>query len=491
MAKRRTTRKSTRTTAKPSDEALERGLDGDLIDGAGSAETTGRMMAVTLNKPTASTRRAMLSGLANACGLGSKKGTVCTSSDFGSEGIDEGQAEQAEVVMLEDLGIALLNGDPEQIAAASTGTTTEGVILEPEYINYAMVLDEPMLLEPGLGTVMDPVEPRLSEAAPDMDTIRTMVKLLSKLVDRGDSAVNSIVSEATSTCFQDSAAATWGLQATNTVHSRLTGDNLRVAVLDTGMDLGHPDYIDRNIRHAVFETSSIDDKLHDVNGHGTHCIGTACGPGMSQFGRRYGVATEAEIFAGKVLAQQPNGRASGRDFSILRGIQWALTNRCQIISMSLGAPATNTFPQSYERAARRALRQGSLMIAATGNDSKRRRGLIAPVGRPANCPSIIGVAAVDRCLGVANFSNGRRFNHLGAEVNLSGPGVKVVSSLPRHRGSIGSLSGTSMATPHVSGVAALVAQETGFRGLDLYREMRRRAWSLGNAQDFGNGLIRL
>jgi subtilisin family serine protease len=468
-----------------------------MQDGVAHGQTTGRMIAVNMNKPTAAASKSMLKEIASSCGLGGSASKVCGSSDFAEAAIDESSAASAEVIMLEDLGIALLNGDVDQNAAAASmaaSSGSQGIVMEPEYINYALGFDESFSLDE-IPPEQDIDLPTSGGQAVDMDTIRTILKLLCKVAGTdgatsgdGDAGVGAV---AAARCFSDTAASTWGLKATNVIGNGATGAGIKVAVLDSGMDVGHPDFAGRNPQTAVFQTSSIDRQIHDVNGHGTHCIGTSCGPVRSQFGPRYGIASQAQIFAGKVLANSARGGASGGDFAILRGIQWAISNRCAVISMSLGAPVSRPgFPQSYERAAQNGLRLGSLIIAATGNSS-RRPGNIRPVGRPANCPSILGVAAVDRCIGIAPFSDGRRFSQVGAEVNLSGPGVRVLSSVPRQLGSTGLKSGTSMATPHVAGIAALIAEQTGLRGVPLYREMRRRARRLGNFNDFGNGLGRV
>ena len=145
----------------------------------------------------------------------------------------------------------------------------------------------------------------------------------------------------------DETQATWGLQATKVVNCCRTGTGIRVAVLDTGFDLQHPDFAGRTIKSKSFVTGEA---VQDGHGHGTHCIGTALGREVPAGGRpRYGVAYEAEIFAGKVLSNA----GSGADTGILAGIEWAVANKCAVISMSLGAPTQpgQPFSQVFERVA--------------------------------------------------------------------------------------------------------------------------------------------
>jgi len=274
--------------------------------------------------------------------------------------------------------------------------------------------------------------------------------------------------------------ATWGLNATRVEASRATGRGVRVAILDTGLDLLHPDFAGRSIQSRSF---IVDEPVQDGHGHGTHCAGTACGPRKPRQGPRYGIAHEAEIFIGKVLSN--SGGSRGR--SVELGMEWALANRCDIISMSLGSPVLpNQGPiQAYERIGSRALSAGMMFVAAAGNDSVRRRGLINPVGSPANVPSILAVGALDQQLAVADFSNGG-INGNGGDVDIAGPGVGVYSSIP---GGYGLKSGTSMATPHIAGLAALHAEITGHRGRALWEALTESAKALPLApRDVGSGI---
>ncbi|HEX2233037.1 MAG TPA: S8 family serine peptidase [Thermoleophilaceae bacterium] len=277
--------------------------------------------------------------------------------------------------------------------------------------------------------------------------------------------------------------ATWGLQAVKAVHSCRSGAGINVAVLDTGFDPNHPDFAGRNVTMQSFIPGETAD---DGHGHGTHCIGTALGPKCPPLMPRYGVAYEAEIFVGKVLS---NG-GSGGDAGILAGINWAVANGCAVISMSLGARVRLGQAPSrvFENVARRAARRGSLIVAAAGNDSQRP-GRVEPVSHPANCPSILAVAAVDVNGAVASFSNGG-LNPNGGKVDVSGPGVNVYSSWPmptRYR----RLNGTSMATPHAAGVAALLAEANpAVRGAALGALLVSRALpGTLPAVDVGAGMV--
>ena len=279
------------------------------------------------------------------------------------------------------------------------------------------------------------------------------------------------------------ADATWGIKALKADQSPYTGRRIKVAVLDTGFDLAHPDFTGRSVTSESFVP---DEKVQDGQGHGTHCVGTSTGPAAGDEHPRYGVALEADIFAGKVL----NNSGSGAESWIIAGIEWAIENGCEVISMSLGRATQVGEPPDplYESVGMAALENNSLIIAAAGNESARRFGFIAPVGAPANSPSIMAVAAVDNNMKVADFSCGG-INDNGGEVNICAPGVDVFSSFPMPK-RYARLSGTSMATPLVAGVAALLAQsDPNLRGQALWDALRRAALDIGlPIRDGGAGL---
>jgi subtilisin len=286
---------------------------------------------------------------------------------------------------------------------------------------------------------------------------------------------------AAATRFADTDALTWGLQATGVADSPETGAGVTVAVLDTGLDLGHPDFAGRDIEAKSFVAGQT---AQDAQGHGTHVTGTACGALTPTTGRRYGIAHEARILVGKVLGDD----GSGTDADILAGISWAIASGARVISMSLGADVREV-STAYETVGRRALAAGALVVAAAGNNARRSAGDPGFVGVPANSPSIMAVGAVDRALAIADFSAASS-TVAGGQVDIAGPGVNVYSSWPLP-GATNTISGTSMATPHVAGIAALWSQRTGATGHELWTQLVQAAQRLPlPANDVGSGLVR-
>jgi subtilisin len=226
--------------------------------------------------------------------------------------------------------------------------------------------------------------------------------------------------------------------------------------------------------------------VDDANGHGTFCAGVACGPPQPRDAPRYGIASAAELHVARVLGDD----ASGTDGNVLAGIDWAVGRGCAVISISLGSPVYlgDGYPEVYEHVAARSLAAGSILIAPAGNESQRPDS-IAPVEHPANCPSIVAVGALGQSLEVAPFSNGG-LNPNGGEVGLVAPGIAIVSAAPRpDLYQVGS--GTSMATPFVAGVAALLAEaHPEVRGAALRALLLEAFRALpAPARDVGAGLV--
>lgn len=246
--------------------------------------------------------------------------------------------------------------------------------------------------------------------------------------------------------------ATWGLLACRVPQTMRSGAGIKVAVLDTGMALNHPDFQGRQF----FGQSFVGQPVQDLHSHGTHCIGTACGPkAPAGLIPRYGIAHHSHIFVGKVLSNSGSGGTAG----VLAGMNWAISRRCEVISMSLGSGAP---PQAaYTAAGRAALNRGCLIIAAAGNSATN-------TGAPANSPTIMAVASLDATLSPSNFSN-------FGKIDIAAPGRDVYSSVPMPV-RYGIKSGTSMATPHVAGCAALWAHgNPSLRGQALWNKLQSSA----------------
>lgn len=314
----------------------------------------------------------------------------------------------------------------------------------------------------------------------------------SKPVTAGSLTTNPLMNTASVMTTAAAPRVTWGLKAIG-VASALnppTGKGVKVAVLDTGIDLKHPDLRNKVIEGVTAVSKVKGVTVQDTNGHGTHCAGIISGPRQSASGVRYGVAPDVDLLVGKVFNN--NIRPTASDDDIIAGITWAEQSGARIISMSLGSDRIvgEAFPPAYEQIVSVLMNRSSnsvLLIAAAGNESERPV-FTSPVGNPASCPSIMAVAAVDRFNAIASFSC-RQMDNIGL-VDIAAPGVAVFSSFLN--GTFEKLDGTSMATPFVAGLAALyLERDPKLNAKKLFAELQTRARQLGVAEDFGAGLMQL
>jgi subtilisin family serine protease len=304
---------------------------------------------------------------------------------------------------------------------------------------------------------------------------------------------------------------TWGIEAVGADTSPFDGSGIVVAVLDTGINPSHDAFQGVTLERRNFTQGNDDDQ----NGHGTHCAGTIFGRDVN--GLRIGVArgvTKALI--GKVL-----GPGGGSSADLASAINWAYEKGANVISMSLGIdfpgfvkflvdvhgvpiePATSMALEQYRAnvnlfsslsvllAQSSAFSQAAIIVAASGNESNRPTFEIA-VAPPAAGDGLISVGALQRSaagnLSVASFSN--------TQCNLSGPGVSITSAWIGGKDAMRTISGTSMATPHVAGCAALWAQQQ-LQQIGRLTTDNLAARTLASArfiqgadfEDIGNGVI--
>lgn len=309
--------------------------------------------------------------------------------------------------------------------------------------------------------------------------------------------------------------APWGVEAVGADVSAFDGTGVLPAILDSGIDRTHPAFARMDIAEQDF-TGTGDG---DANGHGTHCAGTIFGRDVD--GVRIGIARGVErALVGKVVGQ--NG--SGDTTAIYRAIHWALDHGAQVISMSLGLDfpgyvqelvETGVRPDVATSLALEAYRHnlrtidaimrivdirsdqpdGAIVVAAAGNESGRdqRPPFEIGVSVPAAASGVLSVGALGRAddgLEIAAFSN--------AFPIVSAPGVAITSA--RAGGGLTTMSGTSMATPHVAGVAvlwwqALATKRGRLSASAVQASVRSHATAdvlspRASAADYGDGLVR-
>ncbi|MEV8374765.1 S8 family peptidase [Kribbella sp. NPDC056861] len=236
-----------------------------------------------------------------------------------------------------------------------------------------------------------------------------------------------------------------------------TGKGVRVALLDTGVDVTHPDL---RGRIAVYKNFTKDSALDSV-GHGTHVASTLAGTGALSHGLYRGVAPDASLVIGKVLADPEE---DGEESTILAGMEWAaVEQKARIVSMSLGYDDEPGIDPLEEAVNRLTARTGVLFVTAAGN-----AGPDPGLGSPATADAALAVGAVDKNDQLARFSSrGPRLEDGAIKPDVTAPGVDIIAARSKDSSPPGeqvgryyvNLYGTSMATPHVAGAAAILAQQ--------------------------------
>ncbi|MGW7428361.1 S8 family serine peptidase [Streptomyces sp. NPDC054861] len=231
------------------------------------------------------------------------------------------------------------------------------------------------------------------------------------------------------------------------------GKGVKVAVLDTGIDVNHPDFAGLIDGTASFVPGEA---VTDVNGHGSHVAGTIVGSGSASGGDNKGVAPGADLFVGKVLG---GAEGSGQDSWVMAGMQWAAESGADVVNMSLGDsyPTDGSDPMSQTVDALSA-QYGTLFVIAAGNAGPES------ISSPGAAASALTVAATDKDDRLASFSSTGPLAYSGAmKPDISAPGVAITAARSQEMtdggaGLYRTISGTSMATPHVAGAAAILAQ---------------------------------
>ncbi len=340
--------------------------------------------------------------------------------------------------------------DPEVLGGPEIGTGSLEV--EEARRDLDVVVETAVLSDKEVQDVRQ--ERQVLGVAPSMP-----LKLIAPVAAADDEAGTEVEAEETA----------WGIAAVGAANSPFTGAGVTVAILDTGIDADHPAFNGVGLTQKDFTGEGDGDE----NGHGTHCAGTVFGRDVD--GTRIGVARGVtDVLIGKVLTRGGVGSTA----NLAAGIHWAVTNNANVISVSIGldftefvrklveergfavAPATSLALSAYRETIRMfdALSQmvgsavgqfgNSIVIAAAGNESERPRYTI-DCSPPAAAQGFVSVGALEEqdggTLKIASFSN--------TSPRVAAPGVRILSA--RVGGGVTLKDGTSMATPHVAGVAAL------------------------------------
>lgn len=278
---------------------------------------------------------------------------------------------------------------------------------------------------------------------------------------------------------------TWALNAIGLEPELAEGEGVRVGLIDGGVDRTHPDLAPAIETWKSFVPGKKADE--DEYGHGTHCAGLIAGAKQPQGGPRYGVAPRARLTVVRIF----DDTQKAPEVEVMRALKWAAAQGCHILSLSVGRDVDDrVFPEDDQLGQELALK-GVLLFASAGNESDRKAGRIEPACSPANARSIPAVGAMNMKGRLWNESNGKD-GAKDAQVDLVAPGVRVVSASPG--GGTSPASGTSVATPIVAGVAAVLKSRTpALRGLALLEQTKSLAQRLAQepVAGVGAGLVKV
>jgi type VII secretion-associated serine protease mycosin len=270
--------------------------------------------------------------------------------------------------------------------------------------------------------------------------------------------------------------AQWDLAKVNVpaAWQRSTGAGVTVAVIDTGVDAGHPDLAGQILPgiDLITKTSGVSS---DPNGHGTHVSGTIAALAGNGIGIA-GVAPDAKILPIRVLGANGSGLMS----DVATGLVYAADHGAQVVNMSIGSSGQTG---AVSTAIGYARSKGVVVVAAAGNE----RASGSPISYPAADVGVIAVASTDSADHYSSFSN------QGGYVDIAAPGSTILSTIPVTMGGYGNYSGTSMASPHIAAVAALLkAYRPGLSPDQVEQAIEKSAIDLGTAgkdTDYGYGRV--
>ncbi|AKD58375.1 peptidase S8 [Spirosoma radiotolerans] len=401
---------------------------------------------------------------------------VAHAGDFEGQAVTLDQLSDADALFLPEINMALIGGQAasehklgEQAEIASDSPIAS---IEPEYFVFADGGTSGSVVESGFvelakSTTFESL-PGFTESLYQASNsylrgfLQATETIAREIRKTGNGHSHQEIEEET-----EALLATWGLKACKVPTSRRSGAGINIAVLANGFDSGHPDFVGRSIVSQTF----VGEPVMDLNGHGTHMIGTACGPlSPADPTPRYGIGYQTSIYVAKVLTNSMMGTVA----SVLTGINWAIANRCPVIFAPLamaGGPSA-----VFTAAGKAALNKGCLLIAGSSSAG-------ASVGAPANSPTILSVAALNQNLQPTPFSP-------VGKIDMAAPGVDTFSSWPRPR-RYATISGIASATAHVAGCAALWAETSpALRGIRLWQKLQNTARGLPfPATRVGAGLV--